>query len=286
MQDKILVLGSTSWLGYLLLEELSIKIPQIPLASTIYKNKLDFNFNVKLFHASNSQDYNSILNEFQPTVIVNFLRGEDDNGMLLHKALINYAEKTEAYYIYASSALALDAYSGIELTENILANGKSDYGLFKAKCEQALYDSTSKWCILRFASVQGWVHHKLTRNENLLKNLSKGEKIIVDSGVYQNRMLANLMIKGIVNLIVFKTEGIIHFGTIDSSDEVNFLQKQAELFGYSSKLIERSPVDRNVNLVCVPNRIFNILGESYRVSEKDTLQNLSEITALKKYIKL
>lgn len=286
MQDKILVLGSTSWLGYLLLEELSIKIPQIPLASTIYKNKLDFNFNVKLFHASNLQDYNSILNEFQPTVIVNFLRGEDDNGMLLHKALISYAEKTKAYYLYASSALALDAYSGIELTENILANGKSDYGLFKAKCEQALYDSTSKWCILRFASVQGWVHHKLTRNENLLKNLSKGEKIIVDSGVSQNRMLANLMIKGIVDLIILKTEGIIHFGTIDSSDEVDFLQKQAELFGYSSKLIERSPVDRNVNLVCVPNRIFNILGETYRVSEKDTLQSLSEITELKKYIKL
>tara|TARA_B110000091_G_C13817902_1_gene478896 strand:- start:2699 stop:3559 length:861 start_codon:yes stop_codon:yes gene_type:complete len=286
MQDKILVLGSTSWLGYLLLEELSIKIPQIPLASTIYKNKIDFNFNVKLFNASNLQDYNSILDEFQPTVIVNFLRGEDDNGMLLHKALINYADKTEAYYVYASSALALDAYSGIELTEKILANGKSDYGLFKAKCEQALYDSTSKWCILRFASVQGWVHHKLTRNENLLKNLSKGEKIIVDSGVSQNRILANLMIKGIVDLIILKTEGIIHFGTVDSSDEVDFLQKQAELFGYSSKLIERSPVDRNVNLVCVPNRIFNILGETYRVSEDDTLQSLIEITELKRYIKL
>ena len=286
MQDKVLVLGSTSWLGYLLLEELSMKIPQIPLASTIYKNKLYFNFNVKLFDASDLQDCNSILNEFQPTIIVNFLRGEDDNGMLLHKAVINYAEKSEAYYIYASSALALDAYSGIELTENILANGKSDYGLFKAKCEQALYDSTSKWCILRFASVQGWVHHKLTRNENLLKSLSKGEKIIVDSGVFQNRMLANLMIKGIVDLIFYKTEGIIHFGTIDSSDEVDFLHKQAELFGYSSKLIERSTVDRNVNLVCVPNRIFDILGETYRVSEKDTLQSLSKITELKKYIKL
>lgn len=283
MENKVLILGSASWLGNLLIEELHLKFPKIKIAGTVYKNKIDFNFNLKLYHASNLIEYNNILNDFQPTLMVNFLRGEDNNGLILHKALINYAEKTKTHYIYASSALALDAYSGIELTENLQANGKSDYGLFKAKCEQALYDSNSKWCILRFASVQGWVKHKLTRNENLLLKLSKNEKIIVDKGVYQNRMMANLMIKGIVDLINFKTEGIIHFGTTDSSDEVDFLRRQAEIFGYSPKLIEMSDNERNVNLVCVPNRIFNILGESYKIKESDTLKDLSAISDLQKY---
>jgi len=287
MENRILVIGSSSWLGYLLLEELSLKFPQMQLASTIHKNKLKFNFNIKLYYFRNLQEYNIILKDFQPSLIINFLRGEDDQGMLLHNTIISYSKETNAYYIYASSALALDAYSSSkELTEEVLANGKSEYGLFKANCEQSLYDSSSKWCILRFASVQGCVQHKLTRNENLLIKLSKGEKIIVDRGVYQNRMFANLMIKGIVDLMNLKTEGIIHFGTIDNSDEVDFLQKQAEIFGYSPKLIEMSSVERNVNLVCVPNRIFNILGESFRVSEDDTLQSLSRIPDFKKYIKL
>jgi dTDP-4-dehydrorhamnose reductase len=283
MENRVLILGSSSWLGYLLIEELHSKFPQIQIAGTVYKNKIDFNFNVKLYHASNLQEYNNLLYDFQPTVIVNFLRGEDEDGMLLHKAIISYTKEVNAYYVYASSVLALDAYTSKELTEDVLANGKSDYGLFKANCEQALYDSKSKWCVLRFASVQGWVNHKLTRNENLLLKMSKGEKITVDAGVYQNRMMANLMVKGIADLINLKTEGIIHFGAMDSSDEVDFLQKQAELFGYSTQLIERSSIERNVNLVCIPNRIFNILGESFRVYEEDTLKRLSDIEAFKKY---
>lgn len=283
MENKILVLGSSSWLGCLLLEELNLKFPNAQLAATVYKQKLDFNFNVKFYHAKSLENYISILNDFQPTVIVNFLRGEDNAGLLLHKTLIDYTKLRDAYYVYASSALALDAYADKELTEEVMANGKSEYGLFKATCEQYLYDSSSKWCILRFASVQGWINHKLTRNENLLLKLSKGEKIIVDKGVYQNRMLANLMIRGIADLINYKAEGIIHFGATDSSDEVDFLCRQAEIFGYSPKLIETSNTDRKVNLVCVPNRIFNILGESYRIKESDTLKDLSAIFELQKY---
>jgi dTDP-4-dehydrorhamnose reductase len=286
MKNKILILGSSSWLGYLLLEELSLNYPRVEFASTIYKNKFNFDFNVKLYSASKLEDYEAILKDFEPTVIVNFLRGEDDQGMLLHHSLIEYSKNANSYYLYASSALALDGYKDIELTEDVLANGKSEYGLFKANCEQALYDSSINWCVLRFSSVQGWISHKHTRNEIFLLKLSKGQNIIVDRGVYQNRMLANLMIKGIADIIHYKHEGIIHFGTIDSSDELTFLQKQAEIFGYSPKLINSSSVERNVNLVCVPNRIYKLLGDSYKVSEADTLHSLRGISEFKKYINI
>lgn len=284
MNDKILILGSSSWLGYLLLEELSLNYSDVELASTVFNHKIKFNFNVKLYAARNLEDYEAILRDFQPTIIVNFLRGENDQGMLLHQSLIKYSKIENTYYLYASSALALDGYKNIQLTENLLANGKSAYGLFKANCEQALYDSAINWCVLRFASVQGWVGHKITRNENFLMNLSKGQIITVDKGVLQNRMFANLMINGISKILENKNEDIIHFGTIDSSDEVDFLRKQAELFGYSPKLIESSAEERNVNLVCVPNRIFKLLGDSYKVSEADTLSSLLKILELEKYI--
>jgi dTDP-4-dehydrorhamnose reductase len=283
MESKTLILGSSSWLGYLLLNELSLKFPNIYLAGTVYKQRIDVDVNIKFYFATNLEDYKQTLNDFKPTVIVNFLRGEGEEGQLIHRLMIDYSSHGNAYYLYASSALALDAYEGRDLTENILAKSKSEYGQFKAKCEQILYDSRIDWCILRFASVQGWVKHKITRNENLLLKLSKGERIIVDKGVCQNRMLADLMIKGIAELINLRTQGIIHFGTADSSDEFDFLKRQAVVFGYSSELIERSNHERNVNLFCIPNRIYDILGESYKVMESDTLRSLSEIPQLKNY---
>lgn len=283
MDDKILVLGSSSWLGFLLLEKLSLQFPNTQLAGTVHKHKLDFAFKLKLYNATQIEEYKYALSDFKPSIIVNFLRGEDSGGQFIHRTMIDYSLATDAYYVYASSALALDGYENIDLTENLLAFSKSEYGSFKARCEEDLYNSSFKWSILRFSSVQGWVKHKITRNENLLIKLSKGEKIIVDKGVFQNRMSADLMIKGIAQLLKFKTEGIVHFGTTDSSDEFDFLRRQAELFGYSTKLIEESCHCRNVNLVCMPNRIFTILGESFMVLESDTLKSLIEMPNLKSY---
>lgn len=281
--EKILVLGAASWLGYLLIEELSYIDGSYILAGTFNRQKVEFTKDVKTYYSTNLEKYKKIINEFEPTTIINFLRGEDEEGELICKFVSDYLKENGGYYVYASSVLALDGYNNIDLTEEILAKAKSDYGIFKAKAEQNLYDSSGKWCILRFSSVQGWVPHKLTRNEIFVKKLAENEKISVDLGVFQNRMLADLMIKGISKLINLKTEGIIHFGTLDNSDEIDFLREQAKIFGFSSNLIEASANKRNMNLVCVPNRIFNILGDDFKIRERDTLNSLSQMEALKKY---
>ncbi|WP_197026336.1 sugar nucleotide-binding protein [Polaribacter sp. Hel_I_88] len=282
---RVLVLGSTSWLGSLLLNQLNNSIDSITLASTVYKNKLDFDFDIKLYKASSFESYRKIVKDFQPEVIVNFLRGEDQNGYQIHQDVIKYSASVNAHYIYASSALALDGYSNIDLTESILANGVSEYGIFKTKCEKLLYESNIMWTILRFSSLQGFCNHKFTRNENLLSKLKNNETITVDTGVFQNRMIADKMISGVVKIIQQKVEGIIHFGTTDSSDEIDFLRKQANIFGYSNDLIKASNINRKVNLNCIPEKIIQLFGDEFSVSEQDTLNKLLEIKEFQKYKK-
>lgn len=280
--DRILVLGAFSWLGYLLLSELKITSPNCKLAGTTRQLKAGLGEEVELFEVINKASLNNALIAYQPTVIVNFLRGEDENGMLIHKSVIDYSKSNNSYYLYASSALALDGYSNTQLTEEFTAYGVSEYGVFKASCEQELYDAPIKWCVIRFASVQGFVPHKLTRNEFFLQKLISKEKVSVDRGVIQNRMLALLLIQGISKLISFKTEGIIHFGTLDSSEEFHFLKQQAEFFGFSPSLVLPGE-NRNVNLVTVPSRIFSILGNEFKIEEKDTLEGIVNIPQLQKY---
>lgn len=281
MNEKVLVLGSASWLGFLLIEKLRKLIIKPQIAGTFNNQIVSYPPEIKQYKADNLHDFNKVFHDFEPTVIVNFLRGEDEEGMMIHKLANNFIRQVNGYYIYASSALALDNYKDVPLTENILANAKSEYGLFKANAEQHLYDSNSNWCILRFSSLQGWVPHKKTRNQIFLEKISAGEPVIVDCGVFQNRMFADLMIEGVVELVKVRHNGIVHFGTIDSSDEVDFLRKQAVVFGFPEKVVKEGLNTRNVNLVCIPGVIKDILDKKFIVSENDTLKRLFEIEKLK-----
>ena len=278
-EKRILILGASSWLGYLLVQQLAAT--HVKVAGTIFKSTIIFPSNVKIFRAKNDlKEYDIMVQEFKPTVIVNFLRGEDDYGFELHKRIIKLAKSNNSYYIYASSVLALDGYKNIELVESLEAKGVSPYGIFKANCEKELYKAPISWCILRFASVQGYVPHKKTRNQLFLEKLAKNEEVLVDRGILQNRILASLLIDGILDLIQDKITGIIHFGAQDNSEEYHFLQQQAAYFGFNKALV-KSSAPRNINLVAVPDKILARYGNKYKVTEKETLQGLLEIEELK-----
>jgi dTDP-4-dehydrorhamnose reductase len=275
---SVAVLGAASWLGYLLIDQLSA-LPHYQVVGSIYRQQPTFSPTVALFPATSRAAYQAALLKFQPQVVVNFLRGEDDEGFAIHQDIIAYCIANKAHYLYASSALALDAYQNTELTEKLTANSNSPYGVFKANCEKALYESNIDWTILRFSSVQGWVPHKPTRNEIFLKKMFSNEQITVDRGVIQNRMMADVLVAGIVQIIAQGVTGILHFGSTDSSEEYHFLQRVAQLFGYDADMVVAGNT-REVNLVTVPSSIFTYLGEKYRLTEQDTLDSLKEIRGL------
>ena len=268
-----------------MLNRLNTNKEEYQLITTVYKNKIELNADIEVVNAQELKDYQVALENFNPNVIVNFLRGENEEGYNIHKSIIDFCNKDKSHYIYASSVLSLDAYEKINLTENILAKSLSEYGIFKENCEKMLYHSTVDWTALRFSSLQGYCAHKHTRNEALLNRLFNGEDIYVDSGVIQNRMFVDDMILIVEKIIERTIKGIIHIGTIDSSDEIDFLRKQANLFGYSSDRIKESGNQRNVNLNCIPFKIHELFGDDFKLNEKNTLERINNIKEFDKYRK-
>ena len=72
----------------------------------------------------------------------------------------------------------------------------------------------------------------------------------------------------------------------NSSDEINFLRKQANLFGYSPDRIQESGNQRNVNLNCIPSKIHELFGDDFKLDKKITLEKINRIKEFDKYRKI
>jgi dTDP-4-dehydrorhamnose reductase len=281
---SILVLGSASWLGSLMISKLDAT--KFDISATYFNTFLNFGKPLDLYEAKLISDYNTFLNSIQPEIIVNFLRSDNDIDLKIHEKIINYCrENKSTHYIFCSSVLALDAYENEDLTESLVAKSKSDYGIYKSRCEQMLYDEKFMFSILRFASLQGYCKHKTIRNEYLLKQLKIGETIRVDQKVIQNRMFADDAVDIMLRIIELKATGIIHLGTTDASDEIDFLRKQALHYGYDSDRILPKHNIRNANLNCIPAKIHSISPKSRLYTEEDTLNKIFNIEAYHRYKK-
>ena len=98
-------------------------------------------------------------------------------------------------------------------------------------------------------------------------------------------MFVDDMILIVEKIIEDKINGIIHIGTIDTSEEIDFLRKQANLFGYSSDRVKSNGNIRNVNLNCKPKTILELSDGSFKVTEEDTLKRINSIKEFDKYRK-
>ncbi len=280
-KDRILVLGSASWLGSLFLDKISAQ--EFEITATYFNTYLKFQEPVDLVESKLIKDYSVFLNEIQPDIIVNFLRSDNSKELAIHEKIVNYCRNNnQCHYLFSSSVLALDGHKDRALTENLLANSISEYGIFKQNSERLLYDENFNWSILRFSSLQGFCKHKIIRNEMFLRQLHSGEHIRVDQKVFQNRLFVNDAVEILYRIIRDKITGIIHIGATDCSDEIDFLRKQAVLFGYSESRVMSKDYVRNVNLNCIPHKIFDIYKDSKYFNEADTLTKVSKLNAYQK----
>ena len=285
--NKILVLGATSWIGWHLLKQLGREREYWEVHASSRSDSL-CQYDFCLWHRIGCADtLRSVLVKVQPVIIVNLLRGEDVTGFRINRAAAEWAADHGACLVYASSALALDGYKGVELTEDLPALGSSAYGRFKQKCERCLTEIASdSSLIVRFSSIHGWAPHKLTRSESFLQNMFKAQTVTVDRGVTQNRMFDQKLASAILDLIKGGVTGVVHLGSQDSSEELEFLQKVADAFGYDGRnLVVPGNQDRNVNLALTPKRILELYGAKYKVSERETIHGLLDCSSLIKYRK-
>ena len=281
-KKTVLVLGSASWLGSLFLSK--IDKSDFSITATYYNTFLNFDESIDLVEAKLISSYISFIDSIQPDCIINFLRNDNYKELDIHKEIIEYCENNElCHYVICSSVLALDGYKNKALTEDLLAKSISDYGIFKSKCEEMLYDTRIKYSILRFASLQGYCNHKVVRNEYLLRQLKNGQSIRVDQKVIQNRMFADDAVDLMIKIVEQQITGIIHLGAIDSSDEIDFLRKQAVFYGYKKERIIPKKYIRNANLNCIPKKIHEISPDSKQFTEADTLSKIFKIDEYLKY---
>ncbi|HNQ87817.1 MAG TPA: sugar nucleotide-binding protein [Verrucomicrobiota bacterium] len=277
---RILILGATSWIGYRLGEALLKHGSGVAVAGTSRGSGDGAYPGVSCSRAATALDFASALERFAPTHVVNLLRGEDAVGAEIHEAVIRHCAGSRSLYCYASSALALDGYAGCALTEELPARSVTPYGQFKQACEAALIaQSDCRHLILRFASIQGWVPHRRTRNEKFLVKLRRGETVSVDQGVRQNRLLDTALATAVARLLVAEATGVVHLGTEDASDEVDFLRRVAKAFGFNPGGVRPGPV-RGVNLVTVPGRLYDLCPDLARPTESDTIAGLLQYEGL------
>ena len=268
---NVLLLGARSWIGFRLCEAAHSICPEWTVVGTSRCRAAAPN---GFLAASTACEFSSLITERRPAVVVNLLRGEDEEGLKTHQAVIHACARVNALYCFTSSALALDSSESPDLTEDVPPSSGTPYGKFKQTCEEALAGSSDcRSLVLRFSSLQGWSPHKPSRNEVFLRKISAGQNVIVDRGVWQNRMLDTEFAQAVIDLLRVQANGIVHLGAEDSSEEFEFLRRVAMAFGWEPSLVVPGR-ERQVNLVTRPKRLFNLFGDRYRFTEQDTINGL------------
>lgn len=276
---RLLVLGARSWIGYRLAEAVRSSDPGLSMLGTSKVCNVPVMGYTQCIDAEGPTEIDSLINDYKPTLVVNLLRCENEMGMAIHRSVIDACIRSEIFYCYVSSALALDASPASDLTESVSACAHSPYGRFKQVCEETLLNQPRcQSLILRFSSIHGWSPYKFSRTESLLRKLSSNQTITVDQGVRQNRMLDTILVSAIWDLLRVHTVGVVHLGTSDSSEETEFLKRVASAFGLDSELIQLGQ-PRSINVMVRPQRIYELFGSRYKCTEQDTINGLLACSA-------
>lgn len=223
------------------------------------------------------RDYERLIRENRPSLVFNLLRGETAAGFDLHVGLARLCADIGCRYIYASSALVFEGHPrGLVLDEQARPCATTAYGSFKASCEKHLAEvhPDGDWQVLRFSSIQGWSPWKPSRNEVFLSKLSKGEGIRVDTGIIQNRLLDQDFARQVAEIAVMPAaKGILHLGTDDSSEEIDFLRRVALAFGWPVESIKAGPAkDCHIALAC--DRVHALTRGAWHRTEDETIEGL------------
>jgi len=284
VSNNILILGASGWIARYLIDSIKTIAPEQFIVGTYRNNKPFHNIKSEKITSGDFYEVKNLIIETNPYTVVNLTRGETEADLNFHQELTKYLAQNGIYYVYASSSNATDAIWNNPYTESSEGNAKSDYGIFKARCEKVLRENSNNYVAFRFAATHGFAPNRTSRTEIFLQKLYAGEIVSVNGGIFQNRTYISDLTNMMAALMFKKAQGIIHLGTIDQSEEFEFLNKLALLFGYKDQVI---PVAKEENLYvsALPIKMFDYLDSSYRLQEKDTFDKLINVPEFQKYWK-
>jgi dTDP-4-dehydrorhamnose reductase len=280
---KILLLGSSGWVAHYLIPSLQKHISNCKIIGSVVNNAPEHHIETFKATSKDLEIIDNTFNNLNPDIVINMSRGEDDDSFSLHKYLIDKCNTEDCHYNYFSSFNALDANLTEEHYEDELPNAQTEYGVFKAKCENELTSNSKNHSIFRFGATHGWAPNRLARTETFLEHMLSGESLTIDTGVLQNRLATNHMANMMAAVIEKSGEGVFHFGAMDGSEEIDFLRDLAESFGHPREQIIEG--NNNVcNALMIPERTLQLIGKEYEKTEADTIHAVRHMIRLSQYI--
>ena len=277
-KHTVLMLGCTSWIGF----KLSLKLFEEGFAVSGQSRTINHDmYWLKNQYAINDpNEMERLIESLQPNIIINLLRGEDNNGWDMFRKSVT----APCFYVYLSSSLALEDYGpDVSLCDKLAPKAHSPYGAFKGRCELYLKSVQRKHLIVRFNSIHGCAPNKMTRTQSFLEKLQSGANIEVDTGVVQSRMYDEDFISILLNHIKNETYGTLHIASNSATEEIDFLRQLAAAFNYSQSAIIPGSKRFLANSL-VPSKSMLLNHGPYTLDDEVLLSRLKSDIGLVKYI--
>lgn len=244
MSRKVLVTGAAGQLGRSLVTGLSDNFEVIP---TVHKNKDGVHFKVEILNISESQEVKRMINSYSPDIVINCAAMTNvdlcesnhtdawDINVSGLENIIKFTNKN-THIIQISSDYVFDGDSG-PYSESDPTYPVNYYGKTKLAAENLLIGSQRKHLILR--------PNVLYSSDLSLNNffswtfwsLSEKKEIQVVTDQMSNPTWTSIFSDVVREFIIFRSEGIYHYGSDNYLSRYEFALEIAEIFNFDSKLI-------------------------------------------------
>ena len=274
MKHKILLVGSTGMLG----SEIYNKFKDIfTLLPTSCNNP---NKNTLKLDVTNFNNVNDVVNDFNPSIIINSSAYTDvdkaeKNKMLarninvLGVANLIKASKKGTKLIHISSDYVFDGKKG-NYKEEDLTYPINYYGKTKLESENLIIGSNKPYVIFRpnvlyssnfkYSNFLSWIFSSLSKNIHL--------SIVSDQK--SNPTYIPELVKAIFNSILLDFRGILHIGSNDSLSRFEFACKVCKIFKLNAELISKiesanlkQPASRPLNSTLNTSKIKEVLDMKF-----------------------
>ena len=128
---KVLIIGGSGYLGYTIFKELN---PFYDVYGTYNKN-IDFKKNKRFYNFNLKNNFNQILKEVNPNLIISSLKGDFNDQIFFHEKLIMYCDKKNIKLLFISSSNVFDSFTNFPSYENDKTFSESIFGRFKINIE-------------------------------------------------------------------------------------------------------------------------------------------------------
>ena len=275
------VLGASGWVGHYLVPELAARNPGAEVIAVYGKRAPAFPAGPGIRLVQAEGDFAALLSLLPPATLVHLGRGEEEKDFGEHRRLIEVTNKKGGRYLYASSFNAVDGVLDRAHEEGDPPGSRTDYGRFKARCEEELARVCERWAAFRFAATHGWAPNREARTQGFLRQLQAGQPVKVHKGVRQNRSFVGDLAAQIAMLAGEPgADGVFHLGTRDASEELHFLRRLALAFGYPEELVVEDGVSE-CNAEMVVGKLRALFPNYELPSESDTLAKVAAQPELK-----